>query len=60
MGQFGQSIQSDLICIICVQIFFDLGAFFGHMGGGNSHRDQMLGPDDPEDQNLQKILADLV
>ena len=49
-----------MICIIRIQIFFDLCTFLCHVCGSYGDRNQMLGADDPENQNLQKILTDLI
>ena len=60
MCQICHGIQSDMICIICIQVFLDLCTFFCHVSGRHGHRNKMLGTDDPEDQDLQKILTDFI
>ena len=58
MSQPCQCVQGDLGSIVCVEIFFYLGAFFCHAHGCVRDRDELLGAQDPHDQNIQQTLAD--
>ena len=54
-----QGVQSNMFCIVCVQIFFYLGTFFCHPYSIDGDRHQLAGrAEDPQDQYFKKVLTD--
>ena len=60
MRQPGQRIKSNMLCIVCVQVFLNLGAFFCHAYRRAWNGLKMMSPGDLQDQNIQQLLADSI
>ena len=58
--QAGEFIQRNVLSVVCVQVFFDLSAFFCHADSIDRNRDHLLGPDNAENQDFKKMLTDHV
>lgn len=58
MGQTCKSVQGNMLGIVIVQVFLNVGTFFRHSHGLDRCGNQALRTDDTEDQNFQKLLAD--
>lgn len=58
MCETGECVQGDMSGIICIEIFFNLGALFCHPGGRDRHGDELLRAHDAQDEDFQQMLAD--
>ena len=58
MSQIRQCIQSDVLCVMCVKVLFDVGTLLGHFCCADRDRHQFPGSaQDAENQDLKKMPA---